>query len=397
MNSVLILICIGILVGQTIRIPLFTSAIITPLDLLIGALVTWYVGKKIITKTTSHASLFRPILLFSSICLISLLINSFSLQQQELLVSFLYFLRWLGYVSIYFIIAETSPMIKKRLPIYIIITACILGIMGIIQFLLYTNLVNLRYLGWDEHWYRLFATFFDPNFIAIFFVMTLFITVYYVQQSFHNTKRLLLYAGATAIQLIALFLTFSRSGFLACIAGLTLFFVINKQSKKLLYVLIGFFVTGIIIILLNYQATEGTKLFRIQSSQHRIVSAQEALTIFQKNPIIGVGFNAYRYAKHRYGLSSDNWQSSHSDAGADNSFLFILATTGIIGACAYLFLLIKTIFVLMQKMQTNDLASAILAAFVALCISSFFVNSLFYPLLMIVLWLLLGAIENTSQ
>ena len=42
----------------------------------------------------------------------------------------------------------------------------------------YPDLRNLWYLGWDPHYYRVFATLLDPNYVGILLVLTIFVWIY---------------------------------------------------------------------------------------------------------------------------------------------------------------------------------------------------------------------------
>jgi len=152
--------------------------------------------------------------------------------------------------------------------------------------------------------------------------------------------------------------------------------------------------------LLSYRGftkySEGTNLFRSTSTKARIGSTENALLIFQKNPFLGVGFNTYRYAQKRYKLvnSFNKWEIDHGGAGTDNSFLFILATTGIIGITSYSFLWIKTLLLAKKNLGKNNIAPVLIASSVGLFVDSFFINSLFYPFILAWMWIVIGLTEE---
>jgi len=340
----------------------------------------------------------KPIGIFLIFCFISLLANLSVLPLFSIGVASLYIVRFLAYASFYPTVGLLSGKIKENAPGFLIIAGVLVGVFGIAQFFLYPTLQNLYYLGWDRHWYRLFATFFDPNFAGIVLVFPLFFSLFYTYQSFvkRNISRMLFYFSTTAFLLISLFLTFSRSALLALIGGLIVFILKSKVPGWVSIGIFGFIIAGVVLISINYKATEGTKLYRVASSQARVDSVQAALTIFEKNPVFGIGFNAYRYAQYRYGFATGpNWETSHSGAGTDNSLLFVLATTGIVGFGAF-FYLCFSIFKFMRK-NTNSISIPIAASFFALLIGSFFINAFFYPAVMFLFWSCLGLIENTKR
>ena len=115
--------------------------------------------------------------------------------------------------------------------------------------------------------------------------------------------------------------------------------------------------------------------------------------VWQTSPVVGVGFNAYRYAKYQQGiLNEEGLLESHSGAGADSSILFVLATTGVVGLMAYL----NLGFNLWKYAAGNILFKTSLLGIIA---HSFFNNTLFYPWAMEWLWLTLalGAVKENIK
>ena len=114
-------------------------------------------------------------------------------------------------------------VIAKKL----MVSGAIFIVFGYIQYLFYSNLRNLYYLGWDDHLYRLFSTFLDPNFAGIFLVLILLLTVQYFFLE-RKTKIKIVIAMFSVLALIALYLTYSRSAFISMVLGVSIF----KQKNK---------------------------------------------------------------------------------------------------------------------------------------------------------------------
>jgi O-antigen ligase len=115
----------------------------------------------------------------------------------------------------------------------------------------------------------------------------------------------------------AIYLTYSRSALLMLVVSLFVFLWFYGMKKYLA----GVFVLLLIFLFFSPKSfqTEGTNIFRIASSEARIESAKTAIEIAQKQPLFGVGFNAYRYAQNRYGYLTDKkWGETHAGAGTDN-------------------------------------------------------------------------------
>ena len=119
---------------------------------------------------------------------------------------------------------------------------------------------------------------------------------------------------------------------------------------------------------------------RIKSAEFRLNTWQQGWTLFQNHPLLGVGFNAYRYAIREYNLGDAEFLKSHGSNSNDSSLLFVASTTGAVGFIIYLFFmgtLLKEGHIVLK------------ASIVGLLVQSTFSNSLFFP--PILLWLILNA------
>ncbi len=384
LKSLFILIIFLFAFGEVIRIP-FADLSIKLIDIGVILLAAYWVSfiiknfKKIkINKETSV-----PILIFFAVALLSLLLNARFLSINELFVSSLYLVRWIAYASIILIIAMFDNSFKKIVIKLLMFIGILIVVLGYTQYLFYPNLRNLYDLGWDEHLYRLFSTFLDPNFAGAFFVLYFLFVLNILIISLKKQARFFsLFIGLISLfTLIAIFLTYSRSALLMLIVGSFIFLFLNIRILFAILIVIIFLLTT--IFLPKAYKTEGTNFFRIASSEARIGSAKQAIEIFKEDPLFGVGFNAYRYAKNRHGFTFGNWEESHADAGTDNSFLFLLATTGVTGFIAYLYMWFKII-------KINIRSKLLIASVMAIFVDSLFVNSLFYSFLMFWIWTLVG-------
>lgn len=390
--------------AELTRISFYDSAAVTLNDAVLGVVISvWFfyiIAKRNFKKICSD-KMFFTIMVFPAICLISLFVNLPKLLPNEFFVSISYLVRWFLYASLYLIVRRFDTSFKKKVMISMVIAGTGIVVGGYIQYFFYPSLRNLYYAGWDEHLYRIFSSFLDPNYAGAFFVLLFLLVAPFFLQNFikKNITKALFFGLLELSILIAVFLTYSRSAFIMLFVSVFFFLIMFK--KKRVFLLFTLFSLAIFLFLPRLSQTEGTNIFRVTSSLARVTSAQHAIQIFIDNPIIGVGFNAYRYAQFRYGfLNHSDWLTSHSGAGAENSFLFILATTGILGFASYLyfwFALYRYEWNLFIKVKNMDkfFPAVVLASFVGLFINSFFINSLFYPLFMEWMWILLGLTENT--
>ena len=339
----LLLLILSLSFGQLGRLELAPGIVIYLHDLLVVLLLVFYLPR---TKITS-APLFRPILAFIAAAILSLIFSSRPLS--EIISGSLYLWRWLAYALVYFVARRAAN--KPRLLRFLALSG--LAVTGLVQYVFAPDMRWLYNLGWDEHYYRLIGTFLDPNFTGIFLVLTL----------------ILLWPSRLVIfPLIALLLTYSRSSYLALLVTLIL---VLRHRIRLLFVTCILFLG--ILFLLPRPGGEGVKLERLYSLTNRLDSMKTGLQIFTAHPLTGVGFNLLR--QHQAN------PTSHSGAGIDNSFLFILATTGIFGFTAYLWLLKKQFAIKLPATRYTLLA---------VLVHSLFNNTLFYPPVMLWFWLFLA-------
>ena len=156
-----------------------------------------------------------------------------------------------------------------------------------------------------------------------------------------------------------------------------------KKSKILFFTTI-FLLLGLVLGFQIYSQmiAQPRNIDREQSASSRLNTWQQGLFLFQKFPILGVGFNSYRYGLKEYNLGDEQFLESHGSSSNDSSLLFIASTTGILGLVAYLYFL-RTLF----KSSYGEKNFILIAGLVGLIVHSFFANSLFYPPILV--WILL--------
>lgn len=289
---------------------------------------------------------------------------------------------------------DSSVVVKKKLPILLMISGTLLLVGGFMQYFLYPSLRNLIYFGWDQHFYRMFSTFLDPNFFGLFLVLFFIFLIsklFTVKIQDKKGMFVLLFLLSSAT-FIAIFLTYSRTALIALVcAVLVLFWKRHFWKWIFAFLILGIILSIFTFLLISKHALENN-LFRGPSTGARLGSAQDALTIFMDDPIIGVGFNSYRYAMYRHHFQPGSTiQEDHGASGADSSLLLVLATSGLVGGttfCFFLFIHFKSLILSKNKLG--------IATFVAFFVGSFFVNGLFYPLLLTWFWVILGITESVS-
>ena len=356
--ALIILFLYSLLLGQLGGISPFPGVVLYVHDIILALLVL---------INLRRIKFVLPMMLFPVFCFVSLVANTWRFPLQDLGFGSLYLIRWVMYASLFSIVIQD----KKKITVWLhglYATGVGFGLLGLVQFFLYPDLRNLSYLGWDPHFQRIFSTLLDPNFMGIIFVFTLILGVGLCSKN----NRMWILAGEI-ITFISLLLTYSRSSYLAfCVAIVVLTFM--RKQWKLLGVLTVF---GVFVVLLSFVSTDALKLTRAPSALARVGNWQKSMTLIGKSPVFGYGFDTLRY------LNGDTL--SKAAAGVDSSLLFVFATTGIVGFASYVYLLC-------WLFQSGKKSPVYIASFIAILIHSFFVNSLFYPWVMIWMWILAASV-----
>lgn len=397
-KTLIILLLILFPFGEILRFDIGNHIVIKPIDFLTGLIaLIWLISnvKKIPLIIKRKWYLYS----FPVIASISLIFNFYWLTPQEFIVSAFYLIRWICYFILIFAIYDTDRGFKKKLNKLMLIGGAVIVAAGYLQFFFYNSLKPLWYLGWDDHLNRMFTVFFDPNYAGSFFVLYLiflFGSLFEAKKNinskkFISNKYVILVTFLITGTLGALSLTFSRSALLMFAASTIVFFIMIKMKKFVAFAL-GLLVIYVILISPKFY-DENMNLFRVASSLARVSNYEKALVIVKDHPIIGVGFNTYRYTKELYGFDY-GWVKapSHSDAGVENSFLFVAATTGFIGLIGYLLLWYRLVFKSKpNKNKDTDFRNAVIrASATGLFVNALFINSLFYAPIMLWVWLLIG-------
>jgi len=330
--------------------------------------------------------------------------------------------------------AHTTPTQNfKKILTAISISALLLAIAGFIQLVIYPDLAQLEKAGWDPHINRLVSTWLDPNFVGglLSFISCILIGITLHLKKFSQKIGL---STIILILLIAIFLTYSRSAYLALAAGLTVISLL--KSRKILIIALILATLGLTV---SDRARERTaELFQSvtaiftetaqtpdPTAKLRLKSYDQTIQLIQKRPLLGSGYNTLRDVNHHEGFISD--PEIHSAGGSDSSLLTILATTGILGfipfALIYLAALLvtwnnwrrpakntppersfpahkspdKTIEPITSSPTSNTITPlfrgynlGLFGGICALLIHSLFVNSLLFPPILIYFWICLG-------
>ncbi|MBM3205385.1 O-antigen ligase family protein [Candidatus Shapirobacteria bacterium] len=332
-------------------------------------------------KKYSLPPLAKPIFLFAIIGGVSLMVSAPLFAGREVLVGFLYLCRWLAYAGLYFALWDLKgkwSWLRRDWSCFLMIVGSMIGGFALLQYLFWPNLKALEVLQYDPHFYRAAGTFIDPGFTGLILVLTLILVTFRIWSE-KKQKRWFMILWLFLFVILAL--TYSRASWLVFFLSMTLL-AFSKRSWRFLVLIIGLLAFTWLVI--PQPAGEGGKLIRTYTIQARWENSQQAITIIKQRPFLGVGFNTLRYYQKQKGfLAEENWQLNQAGAGIDNSWLFVLATSGLLGFLAYLWLWGKAL----KISQGNFL---VLASLMTFMVHAFFINSLFYPWAMAWFWSLLA-------
>ncbi len=240
-----------------------------------------------------------------------------------------------------------------------------LVIIGLGQYLLVRDFLSWQVLGWDPHLGRLVGSWYDPGFLA---------TAYLLLLVFWQPRRKVFWQYFFWLLLwLAFLFTFSRSLWLLGLGWLL------GQRRYCYLGIIVFLVILLLAVFTNF--SEGTRIYRWTSVVGRWQNGKQALAIFRQHPLTGIGFNNLAFWRQQRGINF-----GHANQGFENSFLFLLATGGLVVLVAYLIFLYHWGKRLSWRGKT---------IFILWLLSGLFNNTLFYPLLIVlVAFLLAGAKDD---
>lgn len=302
-------------------------------------------------------------------------------NHQLTLIPILYLARVLFYLCFAISLKINPPYSATRQRQWWLVAGLVLAVLGLVQYLFLPDLRFLKYAGWDDHYYRLTSTQFDPNFAGILLAASFFLL-----QGVEFSRQLAwLKKGFSILLVITILLTYSRASYLGWfLSTVYLIYLLYIQSKKLNYFLLAL-MAGFIICLpfLPRPGGEGVKLERTYSIESRVKLNQS--TLGQMRPyhwLTGQGV----FTQTRANQSFKPWpDTAHFP---DNLGVFIFSSTGLVGLVIFTWL---TVNYGMFLWKNNDVF--ILSAFFAIIIHSQFNHTLFQPFV----WLWMSALTATVK
>jgi len=234
----------------------------------------------------------------------------------------------------------------------------------------------LEHFGIDQHLWvqdvqsRVFSTLGQPNWLAAYLCILLPFSTHKFLES-KNKLPTTYYLLLTTSYYLTLLFTQSKSGIIAGIISISIFFLINfiknNSSRKLLIINYSLLIVLSLLITnpikdkifpqkTNTNPTTENQNLNITSSEDiRKIVWRGSLDLFKKFPIFGTGVETFAYSYYwtrpiEHNLTSE-WDFLYNKA--HNEYLNYLATTGLVGTAPYLILIFTVLFYLTKQIFTS--------------------------------------------
>ena len=293
-----------------------------------------------------------------SIFLLALILSSIRALTlypiTSLLIPTLYTLRLLAYLMLYLLLKLRKINISHDV---FFVAGMVTIVIGLIQYFFMPDMRWAQYLGWDDHLYRLALPHFDPTFTGVMvglFALSL------------TGLSAVLAIPIILLSMITIMLTYARSVWLSIVLTFSFFMLRNKKFSLLI---IGICILVIPILFLPKKFGEGTNLLRTYSISSRAEADISYVKKYNWDLLIGRGMNTTI-------LDSAPSDISNHATGPNNSYLYLLTMTGILGLVGW--------GMFMTSLYKSSTHKYTLAFFF---IASLFNNVMFYPFAL--LWVLL--------
>ena len=275
-------------------------------------------------------------------------------------------------VIVYVSITQIDNYIKKA-GIIICVASLIYYIMGLAYFSFIPSFTQIMKYGVmiDRYMFRLMGTINEPNITSIYLSLFFF---YYL----YNHKDRLGLIGLILTSICVL-LTLSRGAYLSFAFTILIIplFMPNKR-RYLRKFLVSIFFAGVAsVILWSFLLNYGIDIFapitdrftsiEEDSGSGRLDLWRCALDAFYNNPIFGIGLNGIRsYNVDHFGSQFDNY--------THNSYLEVLAESGIVGFCLFILMFAFAFHDALAIAKSNRNLVFILATLISILLQMCFIS-----------------------
>ena len=304
---------------------------------------------------------------------------------------------------ILFVLSSKYFIINEKLLNLILISPCIMGIYGVIQFY-GIDPVQLWMFGFIPVSNSI-GMIGNRNFFSSYLCIFLFISM--ATYIFYGGKRYLIYS---IILFAALITTLTRSGWLAFLvySAIGLFFIIKDKNRMKKSVII--FILFLSVFLLLNLSTKGKSIERIETTiefegaeitkvndSGRIDILNIAWKAFKDSPLIGWGPDTLKYRlESQYPIKYNDYINKHGAYidKSHNEFLEYAVCNGIFNLLSYL-LLIGVIMCKLIRNIRSDLSKILLLTLIGYLVQSLFNISVI--MVAPIFWIFLGVCSKEKD
>ena len=308
-----------------------------------------------------------PVIFLVSVMIISVCISTNILESSK------YAIKWISFITLYFIVVDNIKEWKqiKYLIIIIMITGIFLAILGIVEYslgakkmlnfvstspiaplIMEPDTLNTRLPpGNSFNWYlrikdglklRAFGTFISVVTFSAYLGLIIPLVMGWIHHKM-SLKQRVFWGGSLILMLYVLVLTITRSAWLGLGVAITFMALIKKRLKSLLLfcILVGVLIFISWLIFPGFIITLKGRfflMFKPTSQMGRITYWLAALKIIKTQPVFGVGLANYKYGFAKY--VGDIGLVSHS---AHSNYLQIGAEMGLLGLASFIWIIITGI------------------------------------------------------
>lgn len=380
-RTLLLIICGCFILGQFGRIELPNARAVYFQDFFIALFVGVYVlSAPSVLWSFLHTKIGKVITAFTVWIAVTSVIH-FAGNTTQLLSAFFYLIRFdsmFAFGCILVALIQQKVVTRSELASLIVCIVAAIATLGFGQYLFSPDTRGLQLLGWDDHYYRLISTLFDPGYTGIILAIGSLISLSLLLHSKHTIRNTFLIKLSFVFTFAALLLTYSRASYLAFIIGVL--FLAWKTKRYKIIVLAPVFI--MCIFFLPRPGGEGVKLERTASVTARIESVNSSLTDFTPlDTLIGKGWY-WKKESQPTSLVGTRVVPNHSTA-AENSYVFLFTSLGIIGTLIWS----VGLYFLLQWSQwdTNVTLTMILVG-----VHAMFTNTFFYAFVLILMALIMA-------
>lgn len=333
--------------GQLARISIYPSITVASYEFVIPFIVltTLLYVTFDETKLRSYFSnnMVRAWSIFLEVLLMSLLFSLHKFTTAQNMVAAAYLIRFALYGALFFSLRTVKKNILEQ-GIHLFTGLTIF--FSCVQYFLFPRMQALTKLGWDPHEFRVFGSFLDVTTTGMILCLLFF---YYLMKHVLIENRRLMSVAVISMLFLLILLTYSRITYIGMAVGLILLMAKKIQIKAVIGIAMAFIIG---IFILPKLPGESTNLQRTFSISSRIQNMQKGLAYWKDNKVFGVGYNQLS------SLVPSSGPYDHADSAFSSSYITILASAGLVGFLASLFLVMR---LYMNTSATGKILVSILA------------------------------------